>query len=82
MTMNSGKIGDHISGSFPAIHLFGSSADGSYHLDLATDEYQPTKFILSIIIPKFVSVFGSPDCVMFHTSQWDIRCQGSATIRQ
>ena len=29
------------------------------------------------MIPKFISLFGNPDRVMFHTSQWDMRSRGS-----
>ena len=60
-----------------AVHLFGSSADGPYHQGLEADEYQPTKFRLTVMIPKFISLFGNPDRIMFHTSQWDMRSRGS-----
>lgn len=60
-----------------AVHLFGSSSNGPYHQGVATDVYQPTKHRLTVMIPKFVSLFGNPDRVMFHTSQWDMRARGA-----
>ena len=57
-----------------AVHLFGSGESGPYHHSVHKDEYEPTKIRLTVMIPKFISLYGTPDRVMFHTSQWDARC--------
>jgi hypothetical protein len=57
-----------------AVHLFGSAETGPYHHSVEKDEYEATKIRLTVMIPKYISLYGHPDRVMFHTSQWDARC--------
>ena len=64
-----------------SVHLFGSGERGPYHFSDSNDEYEPTKIRLSVMIPKFISLYGVPDRVMFHTSQWDARCGEFSTYK-
>jgi hypothetical protein len=57
-----------------SVHLYGSGDQGPYHLSDGSDVYEGTAVRLPVMISKFVSMHGTPDRVMFHTTQWDARC--------